>query len=175
MANVHLLKFIQCKTYFGCPDNFQVCKNSKTQNIWEIQIKIYWGRQAPDWTFTISQPPLCLSWDKRLVGLSTQAQDWYWSWNPNTLPDVKSWLICKNPDAGKDWRQEKGTTEDEMVGCHYLLNEHKFEHDLGDGEGQGSLVCCSPWVENSQTWLRDWTTVTTTHAQKGSLDSKVRG
>ena len=91
-------------------------------------------------------------------------------------PDARRQLIGKAPDVGKDWRQqEKGTTEDEMVGCHYRLNEHKFEHDLGDGEGQGSLVCCSPWVENSQTWLRDWTTVTTTHAQKGSLDSKVRG
>ena len=61
-------------------------------------------------------------------------------------PDVKSWLIVKDPDAGKDWRQEeKGTTEDEMVGWHHWLNGHEFEQTLGDSEGQGSLVCCSPW------------------------------
>ena len=54
-------------------------------------------------------------------------------------------LIGKDPDAGKDGRQEKGTTEDKMVGWHHQLNAHEFEQGLGDGEGQGSLVCCSPW------------------------------
>ena len=62
-------------------------------------------------------------------------------------PNVKSWLIGKDPDAGKDRRQEeKGTTEDEMVGWHHWLNGHEFEQALGDGEGQGSLTCCSPWT-----------------------------
>ena len=61
-------------------------------------------------------------------------------------PDVKNWLIRKDPDAGKDWGQEeKGATEDEMVGWHHWLNGHEFEQTLGDSEGQGSLVCCSPW------------------------------
>ena len=61
-------------------------------------------------------------------------------------PDAKSWLSHKDPDAGKDWRQkEKGTTEDEMVGCHHRLNGHEFEQTLGDSKGQGSLACCSPW------------------------------
>ena len=60
-------------------------------------------------------------------------------------PDVNSWLIRKDPDVGKVWRQEeKGTTEDEMVGWHHWLNGDEFEQALGDGEGQGSLVCCSP-------------------------------
>ena len=60
-------------------------------------------------------------------------------------PDVKSWLTGKDPDVGKDWRQEKkGTTENEMVGWHHQLNGHEFEQALGD-EGQGSLACCSPW------------------------------
>ena len=60
--------------------------------------------------------------------------------------DVKSWLIRKNPDAGKDWQQEeKGTTEDEVVGWYHWLNGHEFEKTLGDGEGQGSLLCCSQW------------------------------
>ena len=59
--------------------------------------------------------------------------------------DAKSRLIRKDPDAGKEWRQEKGTTEEEMVGWHHWLNGHEFEQAPGDGEGQGSLVCCSPW------------------------------
>ena len=61
-------------------------------------------------------------------------------------PDVKSLLIGKEPDAGKVWRQEeKGTIEDEIVGWHHWLNGREFEQALGDGEGKGSLVCCSPW------------------------------
>ena len=62
-------------------------------------------------------------------------------------PDGKKWLIIgKDPDAGKDWRQEeKGTTEDEMVGWYYRLNGHELEQIPGDGEGQGSLACRSPW------------------------------
>ena len=59
--------------------------------------------------------------------------------------DVESQLTRKDPDAGKDWGQEKGTTEDEMVGWHHRLNGHEFEQTLGDGEGQVSLVCCRPW------------------------------
>ena len=61
-------------------------------------------------------------------------------------PDVKSWLIGKDPDAEKDWREEeKGTTEDEMVGWHHRLDGHKFEQAPRDGDGQGRLVCCSLW------------------------------
>ena len=61
-------------------------------------------------------------------------------------PDAKSQLIGKDPDTKKDWRQEeKGKTEDEMVGWNHWLNEHEFEQTLGDDEGQGSLVYCSPW------------------------------
>ena len=74
--------------------------------------------------------------------------------------DVKNWLIGKDPDAGKDWRQEeKETTEDEMVGWHHQLNGHEFEQALGVGDGQGSLVCCSPWVlkELNMTERLNWT------------------
>ena len=61
-------------------------------------------------------------------------------------PDAKSWLIREDTDAGKDWRQEeKGMTEDKMVGWHHWLNGHEFEWAPGDTEGQGSLACCSPW------------------------------
>ena len=60
-------------------------------------------------------------------------------------PDVKSWLIGKDLDAGKDWgQQEKGETEDEMVGWHHWLHGHEFEQAPGVGDGQGSQACCSP-------------------------------
>ena len=75
-------------------------------------------------------------------------------------PDAKSWLIWKDSDAGKDWRQEeKGTTEDEMVGWHHRLNGHEFEQALGVGDGQGGLVCCSLWghKESDMTEQLNWT------------------
>ena len=59
-------------------------------------------------------------------------------------PDVKNWLIGKDTDAGKDWRQKKGMTEDEMVGWHHQLNGREFEQTPGVGDGQGSLTCYSP-------------------------------
>ena len=62
------------------------------------------------------------------------------------LTDAKSWLIWKDHDAGKDRSQEEtGMTESEMVGWYHQLNGHEFEQALGDGDGQGGLVCCSPW------------------------------
>ena len=62
------------------------------------------------------------------------------------LPDVKNWLIWKDPDDGKDWRQEeKGMTEDKMLGWHHQLNLHEFEQALRVGEEHGSLAYCSPW------------------------------
>ena len=62
-------------------------------------------------------------------------------------PHVKSWLIGKDPDAGRDWRQEeKGTTEDEMAGWYHWLDGHEFGWTLGVGDGQGGLACCNSWV-----------------------------
>ena len=61
-------------------------------------------------------------------------------------PSVKSWLIGKDTDAGIDWGQEeKGMTEDEMVGWHHWLSRREFEQAPGVGDGQGNLECCSPW------------------------------
>ena len=61
-------------------------------------------------------------------------------------PDVKSRLIRKDPDTGKDWRQkEKVVAEDEMVGWHHQLKGREYEQTQGDNRGQRSLVCCSPW------------------------------
>ena len=73
--------------------------------------------------------------------------------------EVKNWLIRKDPDAGKDWRQEKGTTEDEMVGWHHRLDGHEFGWTLGVGDGQGGLVCCDSWgrKELDTTEQLNWT------------------
>ena len=75
-------------------------------------------------------------------------------------PDGKNLLIGKDPDARKDWRQEeKGTTEDEMIGLHHQLYGHDFEQALGVADGQGSLACCSPWdrkKSDTTEWL-NWT------------------
>jgi len=76
------------------------------------------------------------------------------------LTTSKNWLIGKDPDAGKDWRQEeKGMTEDEMVGWHHRLDGHESEQAPGVGDGQGSLACCSPWGRKELDmieWL-NWT------------------
>ena len=75
-------------------------------------------------------------------------------------PDMKNWLIGKDPDAGKDWRQEeKGTTGEETVGWYHWLDGHEFEQALGVGDRQGSLACCSPWGHKKSDmteWL-NWT------------------
>ena len=76
---------------------------------------------------------------------------------------VKNWLIGKDPDAGKGWKQEeKGMTEDEMVGEHHQLNGHEFEQAPGVGDGQGSLACCNPWgcKDSDATEQLNWTELT---------------
>ena len=75
-------------------------------------------------------------------------------------PHANSWLIVKDPDAGRDWGQEKkGTTEDEMAGWHHQLNGHEFEETLGVGDdGQGGLACCNSWgcKESDMTEQLNW-------------------
>ena len=90
-------------------------------------------------------------------------------------PYTKSQHIRKDPDAGKDWRQEeKGTIEDKMVGWHHWLNGHEFEQALVDGEGQTSLASCNPWgcKESDMTErLSNWTTAArqnTSSAKEGN-------
>ena len=89
---------------------------------------------------------------------------WPWTWSSSSRssciqaytapvlcpPHVKSWLIGKDSDAGRDWGQEEeGTTEDEMVGWHHRLDEREFEWTPGDGYGQGGLVC---WNVSQASW-----------------------
>ena len=75
-------------------------------------------------------------------------------------PDAKSWLVGKDPDAGRDWwQEEKGTTEDEMAGWHHWLDGREFEWTLGVGDGQGGLACCDSWghKESDTTEQLNWT------------------
>ena len=77
--------------------------------------------------------------------------------------DAQNWLLRKDPDAGKDWREEeKGTTEDEMIGWHHWLDGHEFEQALGDGEGQGNLACCHSWCHNERD-MTEWLNNNNTH------------
>ena len=91
-------------------------------------------------------------------------------------PDEKNWPIGKDPDAGKDWRQEKGMTEDEMVGWYHWLDGHEFEQALGVGDGQGSLVCCSPWSckeLDTTEWLNCICISEVIDISPGNLDSSL--
>ena len=109
------------------------------------------------WLFTGTCAELCvqgaLQHPKNISGLSKTFPKLLWP------SDAKNWLIWKDPDAGKDWRWEKGTTEDETVGWHRQLNGHEFKYALGVGDGQGGLVCCSPWgcKESGMTEQLNWT------------------
>ena len=88
-----------------------------------------------------------------LEGLMLKLKLQYWP------PDEKNWLIGKDPDARQDWRQEeKGRTEDEMVGWHHRLGGHEFEQAPGIGDEHGSLACCSPWghqESDTTEWLNN--------------------
>ena len=96
-------------------------------------LRVPWPTRRSNQSFLGNQPWIC-------TGRTDAEAPIHWP------PEAKNWLIQKDPDAGKDWRQEeKGTKEDEMVGWHHQLNGHEFEQALGDGEGQQSLVCWSPW------------------------------
>ena len=79
--------------------------------------------------------------------LNIHWKDWWWSWNSNTWATwCKELTHLKRSWYWKDWRQEdKGPTEDEMVGWHHQLDGHEFEQTLRVGDGQGWLACCSPW------------------------------
>ena len=89
--------------------------------------------------------------------------------------DEKNWLIGKDPDAGNYWRQELGMTEDEMVGWYHRLEGHEFEQAPEVGDGQGSLVCCSPWGHkelDTTEWL-NWTE--STAFLLGSANQQITG
>ena len=121
--------------------------------MWELDYKESWEKKNwCFWTVVLEKTLESLQGDPTspLIFLKEISPEYSLEAEADTpilwLPDVKSWLIGKDPDARKDWRwEEKGTTEDEMVGWHHWLNGHVFEHAPGVGDGQGGLACCSLW------------------------------
>ena len=91
--------------------------------------------------------------------LNIHWKDWCWSWSSNNLTTwCKELTHWKDPDAGKDWRQEeKGTTEDKVVRWHHRLNGHEFVWTPGVGDGRGGLTCCSSWGHKQSTERLNWT------------------
>ena len=123
--------------------------------MWELDSKESWAQK--NWCFwtvvlqkTLESP---LDW-KEIQPVHPKDQSWVFTGRTDVEaktpilwpPDAKSWIIWKDPDAGKDWRQdEKGMTEDEIVGRHHRLNGHEFEWTPRAGNGQGGLACCGSW------------------------------
>ena len=118
------------------------------------------GVEEESWkSFGLQEDSISPSQNKSVVNIHWK--DWCWSWNSNTWPpDMKNWLIWKDPDAGRVWAwEEKGTTEDEMVGWHHWQNGHGFGWTLGVHDGEGGLACYSPWghKELDMTERLNWT------------------
>ena len=123
--------------------------------MWELGYKESWApKNWCFWTTVLEKTPASLLDCKEIKPVHPKGnQSWIIIGSTDAKaetpilwpPDAKDWLIWKDPDAGKDWRQEKGKTEDEMVGWHHRLNGQEFEQTLQDSEGQRSLACCSPW------------------------------
>ena len=138
--------------------------------MWELDYKVGWTlKNSCFWTVVLEKTLDSLLDCKEIQPVHPKGnQSWVFIGRSDveaetpTLwpPDAKSWLIGKDPDAGKDWGQEeKGTTEDEMVGWHPGLNGHEFGWTPGVGDGQGGLVCCSSWgcKELDMTGQVNWT------------------
>ena len=109
---------------------------------------------------SLGQQVVQISQSKRKSTPNIHWKDWCWSWISSTLAIwCKEPTYWKRPDSRKDWRQEeKGMTEDEMVGWHHGFNGHEFEQIPGDIKGQGSLACCSPWGHkelDTTEWLNN--------------------
>ena len=136
--------------------------------MWELDYKESWVQK--NWCFwtVVLEKTLECPLDCKEIHLVHPKENQSWTFigradakaeAPILWPPVKTQLIRKDPDAGKDWRQEeKGTTENEMVEWHHQLNGHESEQALGDGEGQRSLVCCNPWgrkESNMTQWLNN--------------------
>ena len=151
-ANIHLVKaMVFAVVMYGC-------ESWDYKESWTPKIRYFWTVVLEK---TLESPLDCKeiqpvhpkgnkSW--MFIGRTDAEAENPILWQPN----VTSQLIGKDPDAGKDWRHKKGTTKDEIVGWHHRLNGHESEWTPGVGDGQGDLVCCSPWgLKESDTteWL----------------------
>ena len=132
---------------------------------WRRLLRVLWTARRSNQSILKKTSP-----EYSLEGLDSLAEAPILWW-----PDVKNWLIGKDPNAGKDWKLEKGMTEDEMVWWHHQLNRHESEWTPGVGDGQGSLACCSPWgyKESDMTERLDWTELSRTK-DKGRTESDTK-
>ena len=168
----NLDSILKSRHYFAddCPSSQRYVSSSGHVWMWELDYKKSWAPK--NWCFwtVVLEKTLESSLDYKEIQPVHPKGDHSWVFIGRTdveaetpilwPPHAKSWLIWKDPDAGKDWGQEeKGTTEDEVVRWHHRLDEHGFGWTLGVGDGQGGLACCSPWVPKSRTCLSDWTEV----------------
>ena len=139
-TKVHLIKGIVFPVVmYGCESG--TIKEAECQRIDAFELWC-WRRLRVPWTARRSNQLILkeISPEYSLEGFDTEAETPL-LWSPNE----QNWLIGKDLDTGKDWWQEKGRTEDEMIGWHHPHNGREFEQALEVDDEQGSLVCCSPW------------------------------
>ena len=136
---VHIVKSIVFPVIvYGC-ESWTIKKAECWRMLLNCDVEVSWeslGLQGDHTSQSYRKSVLNIHWE-----------DWCWSWSVNTLATwCEELTLEKTLMLGKDWTQEeKGMTEDEMVGWHHQLNEHEFEHSPADGERQGRLAYCSPW------------------------------
>ena len=168
LTKVHLVKaMVFPVVMYGC-ENWTI-KKAECQRIdafelwcWGTLLRVSWTSRDPT-----SQPKGNQSWI--FTGRTDTEAETPTVWPP----DTKNWLLGKDRDAGKDWRpEEKGTTEDEMVGWHHKLDGHELEQASGFGDGQGNLACCSPWGRKDSDTTNNWTKL---NAPRGIPQSMENG
>ena len=137
--------------------------------MWELDCKEGWAPKNGCFQTVVLEKSLESSSERKEIKLVNPTGNQLWIFVRRTdaevetpilwPPDAKSQFIGKDPVCGKDWRQEeKGTTVDERVGWHNQLNRHEFEQAPRDGEGQGSLACCSTWCRkqlDTTEWMNN--------------------
>ena len=159
---------------YGCES--WTIKKTECQRIDAFELW-YWRRllRVP-WTARTSNQSILKEISWMFIGSTDAKPEAPMLWSP----DANNWFIWKDPDAWKDWGQEKGTTEDEMVWVHHWLDGHEFEWTLQVGDEQGSLACCSPWgCRVGHNWVTElnWTSIGGPHLKlsKTELNWKNHG
>ena len=162
---------LKSRHYFGNKGPSSQNFGFSSSHVWMWELDYKENGELKNWCFwTVVLKTLVSPWDSKEIQPVHPKGNHSWIFMERTdveaetpilwPPDGKNWLIGKDPDAGNDWRwEEKGTTEDEMVGWYHRLDGHEFEQASGVGHGQGSLVCCCPWGPkelDTTEWL-NWT------------------